>query len=167
MSAAALWDGPPPGELTAAARESLDLLQARSAASAAEQSSLEVQRMIAGLGADLDPACVISLGPASGTVPTACAVVLVDACHEALRNSVRHAPDARRHLAVAVTPDEVEVVVTDGGPGFDFGAIPADRLGVSESILGRMRDLPGGSADIDTSPDTGTRVRLHWIRSSA
>ena len=51
-----------------------------------------------------------------------------------------------------------EVFVRDRGPGFDLPTVPADRLGVRESILGRM-ERAGGTARIRSGPG-GTEVHL-------
>ncbi|CAB4930040.1 unannotated protein [freshwater metagenome] len=53
----------------------------------------------------------------------------------------------------------VEVFVRDRGRGFDPDAVPADRRGVRESIVGRMRRA-GGRATITSSPGEGTEVEL-------
>jgi signal transduction histidine kinase len=49
--------------------------------------------------------------------------------------------------------------VRDRGPGFDPAAVPTDRRGVSESIVGRM-ERHGGSAVVHTAPGEGTEVEL-------
>jgi len=48
--------------------------------------------------------------------------------------------------------------VRDRGAGFDPAAVPPDRLGVRESIIGRM-ERHGGSAKVRSDAD-GTEVRL-------
>jgi signal transduction histidine kinase len=53
----------------------------------------------------------------------------------------------------------VEVFVRDRGRGFDPEALPADRRGVRESIVGRMRRA-GGRATIHSAPGEGTEVEL-------
>ena len=47
----------------------------------------------------------------------------------------------------------------DRGPGFDLAAVPADRRGLRESVLGRM-ERHGGRAAIHTRPGEGTEVEL-------
>ena len=47
----------------------------------------------------------------------------------------------------------------DRGPGFDPDAVPADRRGVRESIVGRM-ERHGGNAVIHSVPGEGTEVEL-------
>ena len=53
--------------------------------------------------------------------------------------------------------------VRDRGPGFDPGAVPADRRGVRESIVGRMQ-RHGGEAVINSVPGEGTEVELRLLR---
>jgi signal transduction histidine kinase len=53
----------------------------------------------------------------------------------------------------------VEAFVRDRGPGFDLAEVPEDRLGVRESIIGRM-ERHGGSARVRSAPGEGTEVRL-------
>ncbi|MFC7446757.1 sensor histidine kinase [Rhodococcus daqingensis] len=97
------------------------------------------------------------------TMPAEAARALAAAQAEALRNSWRHAGESvTRSVDVSVTGDGIAVLVADDGRGFDPGAVPAHRLGVSVSIRGRMRQLDGGTARIVTAPGAGTRVYLDW-----
>jgi len=82
---------------------------------------------------------------------------LVRAVREALLNAVRHG-SAPVSAYVEVGSAVVEAFVRDHGPGFDVNAIPEDRLGVRESILGRM-SRHGGSAALRRLED-GTEVSL-------
>jgi signal transduction histidine kinase/phage shock protein PspC (stress-responsive transcriptional regulator) len=71
---------------------------------------------------------------------------LVRAVREALLNAVRHgAPPVSVYLEVG--PSGVEAFVRDHGPGFDLDEVPEDRLGVRNSILGRM-ERHGGKATV-------------------
>jgi len=84
-------------------------------------------------------------------------VVLVGALREAMLNAVRHgAPPVS--VYVEVGPERVEAFVRDHGPGFDLHDVPQDRLGVRESILGRM-SRHGGSAVLRRL-EQGTEVSL-------
>lgn len=58
----------------------------------------------------------------------------------------------------------VFVSVRDRGPGFDPDSIPADRMGVRESIIGRM-ERHGGTARLRAVPDGGTEVELEMERA--
>ena len=54
-------------------------------------------------------------------------------------------------------------LVRDRGPGFDLDGVAQDRMGIRESILGRMK-RHGGRATIRTGPGDGTEGRLEWRR---
>ncbi|HET9656245.1 MAG TPA: ATP-binding protein, partial [Kineosporiaceae bacterium] len=83
---------------------------------------------------------------------------LVAALREAMVNAVRHA-GAPVQVYVESGPDGVEAFVRDRGPGFDLAAVPADRLGVRESIIARM-ERHGGTATLRSRSGEGTEVRL-------
>ena len=87
------------------------------------------------------------------------AEALVAATREAVLNAVKFAPDAAISVYAEVEGDRMEVFVRDRGPGFELGAVPADRRGLRESVLGRM-ERHGGRAAIHTSPGAGTEVEL-------
>jgi signal transduction histidine kinase/phage shock protein PspC (stress-responsive transcriptional regulator) len=82
---------------------------------------------------------------------------VLQAAREAMLNGVRHAGPVQ--VYAEARPDAVEVFVKDRGPGFDLSTIPPDRLGIRESVVGRM-ERAGGTATIITG-DGGTEVRLH------
>ena len=91
-------------------------------------------------------------------VPTAGTTALLQATREALVNAVAHGrPPVSLYLEVR--GDRAEVFVRDRGEGFDMEAVPADRFGVRESIVGRVRRR-GGDAGITCRPERGTGVDL-------
>ncbi|GAA1181513.1 ATP-binding protein [Nesterenkonia xinjiangensis] len=81
---------------------------------------------------------------------------LVGAAREAIVNSLKHAGPASVYVESDATQDAV--FVRDRGPGFELDGIEEDRLGVRESIIGRMRRA-GGEARI-RSNGRGTEVQL-------
>lgn len=83
---------------------------------------------------------------------------LVQAVREAVLNGVRHG-GTTVSVYIEAGAQGVDVFVKDRGPGFEMAAVPADRLGVRESVVGRMQ-RNGGTAEIISSAD-GTEVRLH------
>ncbi|MEU1525676.1 ATP-binding protein [Nocardia rhamnosiphila] len=99
-------------------------------------------------------------------MPWHAAGTVAAALTEATRNSLRHAGvpgrTVRHTVTVTVDADGLRVVVRDDGAGFDLHTVPSDRLGVSVSILGRMRQLPGGAGSVDSAPGAGTTVTLRW-----
>jgi signal transduction histidine kinase/phage shock protein PspC (stress-responsive transcriptional regulator) len=87
---------------------------------------------------------------------------LVQALREAVLNAVRHGrPPVQVYLEAGA--GAVEAFVRDHGVGFDPGAVPPDRLGVRESVVGRMARA-GGSATIRRAPGGGTEVALRVER---
>jgi len=89
---------------------------------------------------------------------------LVAAAREAMVNAAKFGDGSPVSVFAEVLDDELQVFVRDRGPGFDPGAVPADRRGVRESIVGRMR-RHGGRAAIHPSP-SGTEVELALPRST-
>ncbi|AJT41763.1 ATP-binding protein [Psychromicrobium lacuslunae] len=82
---------------------------------------------------------------------------LAQAAREAILNSVRHA-GTTVSVYLEATAELAEVFIRDRGSGFELEEIPDDRLGVRESIIGRMQ-RHGGNAKILSSVE-GTEVQL-------
>ena len=76
---------------------------------------------------------------------------------EALSNALRHAGSERVMVEVGQDRDELMVVVSDQGSGFDVEA-PTPGMGL-ENIRTRAQRA-GGEASITASPGTGTTVRI-------
>lgn len=106
---------------------------------------------------------VIHTRAAATSLPADIESALVAATRQALANSVAHAGDgARRTVTLHEDGVGVRVTVADDGRGFDPQAVAPDRMGVAESVLGRMRALPGGTARLESRPGGGTTVELGW-----
>jgi signal transduction histidine kinase len=86
---------------------------------------------------------------------------LVAAAREAMVNAAKFAGPVA--LYAEVDAERIEVFVRDRGPGFDLAAVPTDRRGVSESIVGRM-ERHGGRAVVHSAPGEGTEVELVMSR---
>jgi signal transduction histidine kinase/phage shock protein PspC (stress-responsive transcriptional regulator) len=84
---------------------------------------------------------------------------LVQASREAMLNASRHG-GGTVSVYLEASDGQAEIFIRDRGPGFELGDVPADRLGVRESIVGRMK-RHGGSATI-LSTGEGTEVRLRF-----
>ncbi|MCP8998355.1 PspC domain-containing protein [Pseudarthrobacter sp. RMG13] len=97
---------------------------------------------------------VVSVGD---TAMTESHEALVQASREAMLNASRHG-GGTVSVYLEVSDGRTEIFIKDRGPGFDLQEVPEDRLGVRESIIGRMK-RHGGSASITSTPD-GTEVRL-------
>ncbi|MEV0584712.1 DUF5931 domain-containing protein [Nonomuraea sp. NPDC050310] len=72
-------------------------------------------------------------------------------------------PGARAWVFAEEAEDGVAVTVRDEGPGIAAGRLPEaraqGRLGVAQSIVGRVRDL-GGRVDIVSTPGQGTEIEI-------
>ncbi|WP_403022993.1 PspC domain-containing protein [Salinibacterium sp. GXW1014] len=85
---------------------------------------------------------------------------VVAAAREAMLNAARHG-GGEVSVYVEAAASAVDVFVRDRGPGIDLDALPADRLGVRESIIGRMQRA-GGTATVQRGAGgVGTEVHLH------
>jgi signal transduction histidine kinase len=91
---------------------------------------------------------------------------VVAATREAATNAAKHAGTPAVDIYAEVSPDRVEVFVRDRGRGFDPHSVPPDRQGVRNSILDRMT-RHGGTAEIRSTPETGTEVRLKLPRQES
>jgi signal transduction histidine kinase/phage shock protein PspC (stress-responsive transcriptional regulator) len=87
------------------------------------------------------------------------AEALVAAAREAMTNAAKFGAGSPVDVYAESNSEAVHVYVRDRGPGFDPAAMPPDRRGVRESIVGRM-ERHGGRARIASDPQTGTEVEL-------
>ncbi|MFJ7151906.1 PspC domain-containing protein [Streptomyces sp. NPDC100445] len=89
----------------------------------------------------------------------------MQAAREAMVNAAKYGGDGGAVQVYAeVEGKAVFVSVRDRGPGFDLDSIPADRMGVRESIIGRM-ERNGGTARLRAVPGGGTEVELEMERA--
>lgn len=102
------------------------------------------------------PIEVVTVGDA---MPSAQTDALLDATTQALVNAVTHGGEP---ISVYCEAGEglVEVFVRDHGDGFDIQHVPANRLGIRESIVGRIKRR-GGNVEIVSRAQWGTEVRMH------
>jgi signal transduction histidine kinase len=108
----------------------------------------------------------VSIAAPAHPVPVKKAVAdeLARAVNAALSNVTRHCGStARAWVLLEVDGAGVTVTVRDDGPGIAAGrleeAAAAGRLGVAQSIRGRIAEL-GGTVTISSSPGHGTEVEL-------
>lgn len=100
-------------------------------------------------------------------LPSSVGQSLLEAAHEVLNNSLRHAaspesPHPTRTLSMSSTTRlGVRIAISDDGRGFDPIKADPNRLGIRHSILQRM-DTAGGHAIFDSAPGHGTRVLLSF-----
>ncbi len=136
--------------------------------SAAESGDVDLSALLLSVATD---SVTVSAPAGAVRVSGTAAEEITAAVRAALDNVRRHCGDqAHAWVLVEDELDVVTVTIRDDGPGFPEGrlaeAAAAGRLGVSQSICGRLRDL-GGSAGIRTAAGEGTEVTLRLPRAGA
>ncbi len=85
------------------------------------------------------------------------------AAREALVNAARHSGAPQIAVYAEAEPDRVTIFIRDRGRGFDASSIPVGRMGIRQSIIGRMERC-GGHATVRAAPGAGTEVELQLAR---
>jgi signal transduction histidine kinase len=88
---------------------------------------------------------------------------MLHATRQAMVNAAKYAEAPVISVYAEVEGEEVTVFVRDRGKGFSMDEIPEDRMGIRQSIIGRM-ERHGGSARVRTGPGEGTEVMLTMKR---
>jgi signal transduction histidine kinase len=87
------------------------------------------------------------------------ATALVEAIHSCLENVLIHAGTPIAEIALVATDDELTVMISDGGVGFDPTSVPRDRIGLRTSVIDRVESV-GGSVRVWSAPGAGSSVML-------
>ena len=137
----------------------------RSADAALAAAEMDLRPLLGQLGL---PAGHLSVPASPVLLPQELALDLSAAVAAAVDNARRHAgPGAQVWVAVEDEPAEVVVTVRDDGVGIAEGrlaeAVTSGRLGVAQSIRGRLTDL-GGTATVTSRPGEGTEVECRVPR---
>ncbi|MBX3194539.1 MAG: histidine kinase [Schumannella sp.] len=82
---------------------------------------------------------------------------------ECLENVRRHSGVTEAHVTITEDETIVRALVTDSGVGFDINDIDDAKLGFTESVVARLRDV-GGNARLFSAPGSGTTVVLEVPR---
>ena len=77
---------------------------------------------------------------------------------EALNNITQHAQATEGALQLAISPNQVTLIIEDNGQGFDPNNVPSGRFGLIG--LNERAKLLGGSFALESSPDAGVRVKV-------
>ncbi len=157
--------GIPTETLARHAASTLDRLDAiRVPRSTASLAGPEVARRLEQLTIELSPDALVHGELDEGLrVPAVAVTALLGAVGEALRNSVEAAgTGVVRTVTVQARSGGIGVVVHDDGVGFDPALVPGERLGIAQSIVGRMQRVSGGAASVQSRPGIGTEVEVSW-----
>ncbi|MEV4011236.1 PspC domain-containing protein [Nonomuraea angiospora] len=106
-------------------------------------------------GVPIEVVCVgdIALDPAGKLAAQ------LKAARQSMVNAAKYSESPAISVYAEVEGEEVTIFVKDRGKGFDLDAVPLDRMGIRESIIGRM-ERHGGTARVRTSVGEGTEVML-------
>ena len=81
---------------------------------------------------------------------------------EALNNMAKHSRANKAEVRLTCLDDEVMLMVSDDGCGFQIGAALPNHLGMS--IMQERADAIGALLQVESVPEQGTQVRVHWTR---
>ena len=82
---------------------------------------------------------------------------------ECLENVRRHSGVTEAHVTITDDDTTVRAMITDSGVGFELDDVDSARLGLKESVVGRLKEV-GGRARLFSSPGSGTTVVLEVPR---
>ncbi|HEY0258724.1 MAG TPA: ATP-binding protein [Lacisediminihabitans sp.] len=109
-------------------------------------------------------------GIEGGAIPIQPAEAVYSAAVQAMVNSLQHAgngPEVSHWLAIGpLAGDGIRIEVGDTGQGFDFDAVPNERLGLRVSIVERVTNA-GGTVEIVSSPGHGAVIGIVWPAPAA
>ncbi|MFC4531374.1 PspC domain-containing protein [Sphaerisporangium dianthi] len=91
---------------------------------------------------------------------------MLQAVRQAMVNAAKYSEAPVVSVYTEVEPGEVTVFVRDRGKGFNMDEVPDDRMGIRQSIIGRM-ERHGGAARVKTEPGEGTEVMLTMKREQS
>nr|WP_030451409.1 ATP-binding protein [Herbidospora cretacea] len=91
---------------------------------------------------------------------------MVHATRQAMVNAAKYSESPVVSVYLEVEPGEATVFVRDRGKGFVLDDVPDDRMGIRQSIMGRMERF-GGTARVKTAPGEGTEIMLTMKRTTS
>lgn len=123
-----------------------------------------VERLVADLLAlqDIDArveVCCVNPERLASDVETALYRIIQEAC----TNAIRHGKATAIHIRMSCSPENVELLITDNGQGFDPESVLSEGSDSDPFGLLSMRErtwLLHGDFDVESNPGEGTRVRI-------
>ena len=125
-----------------------------------EQTGTSVAALLSQVAGEVEDISGVEVGVVlvGDSPPEVATEALLGATREALLNAARHgAPPVS--LYGELGGDPIAVFIKDRGEGFELDSIGPDRLGVRQSIIGRI-ERRGGQAQFISGPGRGTEIRL-------
>jgi signal transduction histidine kinase len=104
----------------------------------------------------------VDIDPATAAVDAETTGHLIAIVREALSNALRHANARQIAIRIWAEPDRIVAAVEDDGEGFDSTAVEG---GLGLSNISRRAAEAGGRHTIESTPGSGTTVRIEVPRS--
>ncbi len=103
-------------------------------------------------------------------VPEELKIVLLRLAQEALNNAAKHSRGDRARLLLFESEGMLKLVIHDNGIGFSEQEMPKDLenpcSGIGFESMRERVELSGGSLEILSVPNEGTRIEAVWTRST-
>jgi len=93
-------------------------------------------------------------------LPAEAKLALYRIAQEALNNVQKHAGATAAAMSLKYLPDQVELIVSDNGAGFNPDDVPAEHLGLG--IMKERAGAIGARLDIKSGIGQGTRLTVTW-----
>jgi PAS domain S-box-containing protein len=98
-------------------------------------------------------------------VPEPLKITLYRIIQEATNNILKHAAAGRVRISLYRADDKLHLLIQDNGRGFDPASIvvsPGDCRGLGLVSMRERAALSGGSYHLESSPESGTSIRVSW-----
>lgn len=96
-------------------------------------------------------------------IPAALKIVIFRVCQEALNNVIKHAHARRVKLAMDMRDGLLHLSIEDDGRGFSTASQDIfNRAGGGLAGIMRRAGSSGGSCDVQSCLDSGTRIAISW-----
>ncbi len=93
-------------------------------------------------------------------LPTDAKIVFYRVAQESLNNVFKHAEASAVDIYLTYTDDDISLVVSDNGRGFDPTHVAPGRLGLN--IMRERAEGIGAEYRVESQSEGGTRVTLKW-----
>ena len=156
-----------PDEIRAAGESAVTAIRALEQAKSEQERSDVVTtaglfRALENAAEKLDPRIQVEIsGSSLDSLAPEIAQAITEATLQALDNSIQHSKAQTIWLSLSSDGKGVRFVVKDDGIGFRPDRISKDRIGISTSILFRMKSIRG-LAEVESAPGAGTTITLRW-----
>lgn len=80
---------------------------------------------------------------------------------EVLNNIIKHAQASRIDISLSTVDEQLRLVVSDNGIGFDINTLTDGQLGLGLHNIQKRAAIVGGRAEIESQPGSGTRIAIY------